>query len=128
MSENHLKINRRQFLARAGAGALAAILAPGMLLAAGRNVAPAPAGNPLFTGALGQYDGINIYEDTLSLSAIEDAQRWDEESSPLDDFKFMAGDRWTEAQLDLFTRGQAAVKVNKIKAEWIPINKMIRKG
>jgi hypothetical protein len=119
MNENHLKINRRQFLARAGAGALAAMLAPGMLAAAGRNVAPVEPGNPLFTGALGRYEGVTIMHTP---------------GDALADLEYYAGDQWSQAQQDLFTRGSAAVKVyspsvtKRLKGEWIPINRMIRKG
>lgn len=106
-------------MARASTGVLAAMLAPGMLAAAGRNVAPVVPGNPIFTGALGRYEGITIIHSP---------------GDPLADLKYYAGDRWDEAQQDLMTRGSAAVKVyspsitKQLKGEWIPINRMIRRG
>ena len=71
-----MKITRRKFLKQIGIGAAAAVMAPSVLVAAAEKAPAAAYPNPLFTGALGQYDGVHIYEDKLSLSQIEDAQRW----------------------------------------------------
>ena len=70
-----VKINRREFLKAAGAGALVLGLAPGLLSAAGRNVAPAPAGNPLFTGEVGRYEGVTVYDRGAHLRHCQDAMR-----------------------------------------------------
>lgn len=95
-------------MAKAGTGVLAACLAPGMLAAAGRNVAPVVPGNPIFTGAIGRWEGLTIHENQA-----------------LEDYKFFTGDQWSKAQHEMFTRGQAAIKVNTgKKAEWIPYQKI----
>jgi hypothetical protein len=60
MNRNRVNISRRQFLTRAGAGALALMLPPGMLPAAGRNVAPASAGYPFGFSIVDSIPG-NIY-------------------------------------------------------------------
>ena len=109
-----VKINRRQFLISAGAGALALGLAPGLLSAAGRNVAPMPAGNPLFTGELGVYEGF-----PMTGVWYDEPAEWD----------YYQGEQWTAAQRELFTRGEASIKVTPgRKAEWIPFNKIHRRG
>ncbi len=103
-------------MARASAGVLAAWLAPGMLAAAGRNVAPVVPGNPIFTGALGRYDGVTLIN---SIPAPLDP------GIALKEFEFFTGDQWSKAQHEMFTRGQAAIKVNTgKKAEWIPYQKI----
>ena len=89
-----VKINRRDFLKAAGAGALALGLAPVLLSAAGRNVAPAPAGNPLFTGKIGVYEGVTIY-DRGELRAVQDAMR---------DLEYYSGDQWSKAQQGILSR------------------------
>lgn len=96
--ENVARINRRQFLKSIGTGVLAMGLAPGLLSAAGRNVAPAPAGNPLFTGAIGRYDGVTIFEPTEVQAAI----------------------------LEAFNKGSGAVMYKGRGVQWIPMQKMIR--
>jgi hypothetical protein len=90
-----------------------------MLAAAGRNVAPVVPGNPLFSGALGQYEGVNIIHNI---------------NSPLADLEYYAGDQWDMAQQDLMKEGSAVFKFHgpsikdQLKAEWIPINKLHRPG
>jgi len=98
---NEVKINRREFLKLAGAGALALGLAPGLLPAAGRNVAPVPAGNPLFTGAIGRYEGVTIFEPRPSdLRAVQNAM------------------------MDSFYNGSGAIGYTGRGARWIPIRTM----
>lgn len=98
-----MKITRRKFLIQSSIGALGLALAPGLLKAtAGK--APAAAGtNPLFTGALGRYEGVNIIESIPGPPMV-----------------------------DLATHGKLAVKTScikdELKAEWIPINKFYRQG
>lgn len=101
-------------MATAGIGILAATLAPGMLSAAGRNVAPVAAGNPLFTGEIGSYTGFTM------------VGTWYDEPA---DCEFFKGDQWSAAQRELFTRGQATVKISPgKKAAWIPFNRIHRRG
>jgi len=97
MIENPLKISRRQFLRSAGILALAAAVPSSMITAAGKPPAAART-NPIFTGALGRYEGVSIIH------------------SPGD------------ALGDLEIYGSAAYKVDGNKAEWIPFTKMIRQG
>ena len=107
-----MKITRRKFISQTLIAAAAIVVGPGLIPAAGK--APAAARvNPLFSGELGRYEGFSVVHSI---------------NTPMDDFKFLAGDRWTDAQIDLLTRGQAAVKVNINKANWIPIKKFIRQG
>lgn len=110
MSENHLKINRRQFLVKAGTGALAIMLAPGMLAAAGRNVAPVEPGNPLFTGALGRYEGVNIIHSP------------GDGLGPMREL-YHAGSTVKEVSVNI--DGEDFVTIHE---KWIPINKIIRRG
>ena len=85
-------------------GALGALVAPGSLVPAAANQPAAASTNPLFTGALGRYEGVVIYGGEI----VEPVAR------------------------DLFTYGSGAVKSScikdELKAEWIPFNKMIRPG
>jgi hypothetical protein len=81
-----------------------------MLAAAGRNVVPVVPGNPIFTGALGRYEGVTIIH------------------SPGDGLGPMR---------ELYHAGSTAKKVSvnidgeqfvTIEEKWIPINEMIRRG
>jgi len=110
-----LKINRRKFIKYSLVGVLGAIIAPGSLAAAAGKPAAAAYPNPLFTGALGRYEGISIHHNP---------------GEALADRAFFEGEQWSQAQMDLFIRGKVAVKVAhpSNKCEWIPINKMIRPG
>ena len=97
----------------AGLGALGLALGIEAVPAAAQK-APAAAGtNPLFTGALGRYEGVSIIHSP---------------GDPLADLKYYAGEQWTQAQRDLLTRGSAAVMVEGNKGRWIPFNKLIRQG
>jgi hypothetical protein len=114
-----MRITRRKFLKQSLIGALAAVMAPAVLVATAKK-APAAAGtNPLFTGALGQYEGVNIIHNI---------------NSPLADLEYYAGDQWDKAQQDLMKEGSAVFKFHgpsikdQLKAEWIPINKLHRPG
>lgn len=82
-------------------GALGAFMAPGSLVPAAEK-APAAAGtNPLFTGALGRYEGVHIYGSEI----VE----------PL--------------ASDLRIYGSAAVKFDADGyGVWIPMKEMIRPG
>ena len=90
-----VKINRREFLKAAGAGALVLGLAPGLLSAAGRNVAPAPAGNPLFTGEVGRYEGVTVYDRGAHLRHCQDAMR---------DYEYYSGTQWAKVQRGKLSR------------------------
>ena len=106
-----MNITRRKFIKSSCIAALAAVMAPAALLSTAGKPAAAAAvrpTNPLFTGALGRYEGVSIYESITAPiyglnRAIFDAQNY----------------------------GICAVKHSWIKddlrAEWIPIDK-IRPG
>jgi len=118
MLENHLKINRRKFLQLATLGTLGLALGIEAVPAAAQK-APAAAGmNPIFTGALGRYEGVSI---------IHSPGDWLDEAAEIDR-KFFEGDQWSKAQRELLTRGSTAIKVNRTKARWIPFNKMNHPG
>lgn len=93
-----MKIDRRTFLKQSLVGALGLALAPAALVQA----APKPAAvNPLFTGALGRYEGVRIYGSEI----VE----------PL--------------ASDLKIYGSAAVKFDpEGYGVWIPMKDMIRQG
>lgn len=99
-----MKIDRRTFLKQSLVGALGLALAPAALVPAPAKVPAALGTNPLFTGALGQYEGVCIYGAEI----VEPVAS------------------------DLFTYGSAAVKhtciEHELKGEWIPFNKLTRQG
>jgi hypothetical protein len=110
MLENRLKISRRKFLQFAGLAVLAAAVPSSMVPAAAQK-APAAAGtNPLFTGALGRYEGVSIIH-----SPGDGLGPWQE--------LYQVGS--TVKKVSVNIDGKDFVTIHE---QWIPFNKLIRQG
>jgi hypothetical protein len=120
-----MKITRRKFLYQSVIGALGLAIAPGILAATAKKAPAAVRTNPLFTGALGRYEGVNIvhtpgsgmmpYDDRMFLSQVRDAHKYGSGWSKIKPVKiegkdYYIGELERVAFNDLFRRGQPASK------------------
>lgn len=95
-----MKITRRKFIRSSIMGALGLALGIDAVASAPKKAPAALGRNPLFSGALGKYEGVTVYEPTEHEAAIVEA----------------------------YMKGSGAVMYKGRGAKWIPINKLYRQG
>jgi hypothetical protein len=110
MIEIPLKITRRKFLKFAGLAALTAAVPSSMVPAAAGNPPAAGRTNPLFTGALGRYEGVSIIHSP------------GDGLGPMREL-YQVGSTVKEVSVNI--DGKDFVTIHE---KWIPINQMIRQG